>query len=96
MDRNGYNPSILDTEQGICYICGAHTETARHEIFFGTANRKLSKKYGTWVNLCPWCHHLAHNNAETTKFLHIRGENAFKDKYPDIDFKSFYGRNFDI
>ena len=52
MDRNGYNPSILATEDGVCMLCGLCTDTARHEIFYGTGERSLSKRYGLWVNLC--------------------------------------------
>ena len=59
MDRNGYNPSILDTESGVCYVCGRQTDTARHEIY-GGANRNISKRMGFWVNLCPDCHRRVH------------------------------------
>lgn len=59
LDRNGYGPSLFETEQGVCYNCGLHTDTARHEILHGP-NRKNSKKYGCWINVCPKCHELIH------------------------------------
>ena len=64
MDKNGYNPSIMDTEPGTCFICGAHRETIRHEVFCGP-NRSISKKHGFWVNICPvpWCHQDVHTHA---------------------------------
>jgi hypothetical protein len=64
LDRNGYAPSILDTDAGLCYVCWRHTETARHEIFFGRGRRKKSKRLGLWVNLCPRCHTAVHNNGK--------------------------------
>lgn len=59
-NNNGYKPSILSTEAGVCVFCGLCTDTARHEIFYGTGERTLSKKYGLWVNLCPRCHARVH------------------------------------
>lgn len=60
MDRNGYNPSILDTTEGICYLCHTEGQTVRHEIYMGTGERTLSKRYGLWVNLCTGCHGEVH------------------------------------
>lgn len=60
MDRNGYNPSLLDTEQGTCYLCHTNGQTVRHEIYMGTGERSLSKRFGLWVNLCPRCHAEVH------------------------------------
>lgn len=59
-NNNGYRPSIIATEDGVCMLCGLCTSTARHEIFYGTGERALSKKYGLWVNLCPRCHARVH------------------------------------
>lgn len=60
MSRNGYVPSILDTAKDTCYTCGMNTATAVHEVYHGTANRRISKANGFWVNLCPRCHYLVH------------------------------------
>jgi 5-methylcytosine-specific restriction endonuclease McrA len=60
MDRNGYNPSMLATEDGVCKLCGLCTQTVRHEVFYGTGTRALSKRYGLWVDLCPHCHAKVH------------------------------------
>ena len=65
LDRNGYGPSILDTEQGTCYVCGLQTDTIRHEIYHGVGNRSISKANGFWVNLCPRCH-------RCHRFVHLR------------------------
>lgn len=34
-----------------CVVCGNPT-TDRHHIFYGTANRKISEKYGYVIPLC--------------------------------------------
>lgn len=60
MDRNGYNPSVMPTEDGKCMLCKLETQTVRHEVFPGTGPRDLCKRYGLWVNLCPRCHAKVH------------------------------------
>lgn len=60
MDRNGYNPSILSTTAGVCFLCGYEGDTVRHEVFEGNGSRALSKRYGLWVNLCVRCHSAVH------------------------------------
>lgn len=71
MDRNGYNPSLLDTEQGICYLCQQTGQTVRHEIYMGTGERRLSKKYGLWINLCPACHREVHAEPQGRKAVQL-------------------------
>ena len=48
--------SILNTEKGVCFACGAHTKTEKHHIFEGVALRPISERLGLWVYLCPVCH----------------------------------------
>ena len=43
--------SIMQTAKR-CYICGSCAGLERHHVLSGTANRKLSEKYGLWVWLC--------------------------------------------
>lgn len=96
MGRNGYNNSILSTENGTCFICGKQCTTVRHEIF-GASNRQLSKKYGLWVNLCPECHnmssHSVHMNAELRHWLQDKGQRAYEEKYGD-NFADIFGKNY--
>ncbi len=58
-NKNGYNPSLFETEDGTCYLCGTVTDTARHEVFHGP-NRQNSKAHGMWLCLCPECHRKVH------------------------------------
>lgn len=47
--------SILQDEQS-CFLCHRSDYTEEHHVFHGTANRKISEKYGLKVRLCPFCH----------------------------------------
>ena len=67
LDRNGYAKSIMATTAGECYLCPYIGETARHEVFYGTGTRALSKRYGLWVNLCPRCHAEVHADKKGEK-----------------------------
>ena len=97
MGKNGYSKSLLDTVSGKCYVCGAETETARHEIFFGK-NRQLSKQYGMWVNLCPACHNSSplgvHNNHELDQYLKEIGQKVFEETYSYEKFMEIFGRSY--
>ena len=95
MNSNGYAPSLLDTEYGECYICHYECDTARHEIFYGTAARKLSKRYGLWVNLCPRCHRMIHKDKESKEAVKLikAGKAAFlKAGHTEDDFIRIFGR----
>jgi hypothetical protein len=76
--------SLLNTQKGICFICGRYGQTDRHHLFFGTANRRLSEEDGLWVYLCPSCHNRppngAHFNPNTALFLHKVGQQAYEEK----------------
>ena len=47
--------SILQSDRR-CFLCNRQTDLERHHIMAGTANRRLSEKYGLWVYLCHSCH----------------------------------------
>lgn len=50
-----HTESIICNEKR-CFICEKTVGLERHHIMSGTANRKLSEKYGLWVYLCNDCH----------------------------------------
>ena len=43
--------SILQSKKE-CWFCGARVSLEEHHIFAGTANRRISEKYGLKVWLC--------------------------------------------
>lgn len=48
--------SIMQAETDRCYLCGARTNLETHHVLGGTANRRLSERYGLTVRLCQRCH----------------------------------------
>ena len=94
MDRNGYNPSLLDTEQGTCYLCHTNGQTVRHEIYMGTGERSLSKRFGLWVNLCPRCHMQIHDHPDRS--LKVAGQIRSMAEYGWTveEFRERFGKSY--
>lgn len=89
---------IQPEEQRQCYLCGSVRSLERHHVF-GAYNRRKSEKYGLTVLLCHNCHNEpprgAHHCKQTMDYLHRVGQQAFEAAYPDKDFISIFGRNYD-
>ena len=76
--------SILDTQKGVCFICGRYGFTEKHHIMQGVANRRLSEEDGLCVYLC-FDHHNrppdgVHFNKENMLRLHQTGQKAYENK----------------
>lgn len=88
--------SNLQEDTDYCFVCGRYG-TEIHHIFFGTANRKLSDKYGLVVGLCYY-HHRGnqgvHFNRDLDLELKMIAQRRFNEVYPDIDFLAVFGRNY--
>lgn len=94
-----------DKRDRTCYLCmmlhgddSIKTVLHEHHIFGGTANRRLSEKYGLKVYLCL-AHHLTgpeavHKDAKVAILLKQEGQQAFKKRYPDMDFMKIFGKNY--
>lgn len=54
-----------------CYLTGARANLERHHILAGTANRKLSEKYGLWVYLSRDAH-TGRDGAQYNAALNLR------------------------
>lgn len=103
LDRNGYAPSLLQTDLTVCYTCGRNgyaDKLDRHEIFYGPFRQK-SKRHGLWVMLChDRCHEYGplavHNNSDKDEILKIKGENAAMQTYhwTTADFRREFGKNY--
>lgn len=103
MDRNGYNPSIMQEDLETCYFwpcpyCSGG-KLDRHEVFPGP-NRMLSKKYGLWVSICHLtCHEGAegvHLSAEKAKKLKQDAQHKAMEVYGwgVDDFRNIFGKNY--
>lgn len=97
--------SIMQDKQAhTCYLCMmlhsdySEKQTQEHHVFFGTANRRLSEKYGLKVYLCLEHHETGrdavHRNAETALLVKQKGQRAFEKRWPDLDFIKIFGKNF--
>ena len=98
LDRNGYAPSIMQTDLGKCFRCGRTTgKLDRHEIY-GNANRQKSKRLGLWVVLCHQDCHLngAHAQKKIADALKQAGQVAAMETYhwSKEDFIREIGRNY--
>lgn len=96
LDRNGYAPSIMQTDQIRCFRCMTQTgKLDRHEVF-GAANRQKSKRLGLWVVLCRSCHSAAHDDRVVWTALKQGGQLAAMKTYhwSREDFIKEIGRNY--
>ncbi len=89
-----YKPSIMDTEDGICYVCSFHGDTARHEVYPG-ATRKTSKENGFWVALCPRCHERAHKDAIVGDYLKRRCYETYLECHTKEEFYELIGEYYE-
>ena len=55
-----------------CYITGSTYNLHKHHIFEGTANRKLSEKYGLWIYLRADWHNLSTYGVHFNRELDIK------------------------
>lgn len=81
-----------------CELCGRFMLCARHEVFFGSGNRKKSIRYGMTAYLCPDCHQngtrAVHRCRETDLMLKERYQRKFKQEHPEESFIKIFGRSY--
>lgn len=89
--------SIMQTEKQ-CYICGNTQNLHVHHCIYGTANRKLSERYGLKVYLC-YRHHNGSNegvhfNRQLDLFIKKEAQKAFENVHgTHEDFMRIFGKN---
>ena len=71
--------SILQTEKE-CWFCGARVGLECHHIFAGTANRRISEKYGLKVWLCHE-HHTGNDGAQYDKEKNLQLKQEAQKKF---------------
>lgn len=94
----------MQEDNGECYLCKIlHNDssvkyTEEHHCIYGTANRKLSEKYGLKVYLCPEHHRTGseavHFNRNIDLLVKSLAEEAFIKRYPGKSFLKVFGRNY--
>ena len=91
--------SIMTNDLTRCYVCGCTRGIEVHHVIHGTANRKLSDKYGLVVGLC-YMHHRGDfgvhgkNGQPLNRKLKIEAQEAFTDAYPQLSFREIFGKNY--
>ena len=90
--------SIITKNFEKCIICETTFNIHKHEVFYGTANRKLSIKYGLVVPLCARHHNLSKEGVHFNRNLDLKlkkiAQKKFEEKYPDLDFIKIFGKSF--
>lgn len=81
-----------------CWVCGTTQDIHEHHILYGTANRRLSEKYGLKVWLCAKHHNMSkdgvHQNRELDLRLKQLAQKRFEEEYPNESFLKIFGRNY--
>ena len=89
--------SIMQKGDPRCFLCGRTVELERHHVMAGTANRKLSEKYGLWVWLCQRCHtgtHGAQYDRETNRSLKRLAQIAFEARHSREEWMEAFRKNY--
>ena len=74
--------SIIQQEKR-CWFCGAVVGLEEHHIFAGTANRKISEKYGLKVWLCHR-HHTGKDGAQYDRDMNLQLKQEAQRKFEQI------------
>lgn len=84
-----------------CWFCGQQNGLHLHEIYFGTANRKISIKHGFQVYLCPLHHNLGGNGkcVHRCREMDLELKRACQMKYESLgnsreDFIKLIGQSY--
>ena len=95
----------MQPKDGRCYLCmKLHDDYSvkpvhEHHVIYGTANRKLSEKYGLKVYLCiskhhEWGNEAVHINPRIRWMVCADAQKAFEKAYPGQSFRKIFGRNY--
>lgn len=88
--------SKLQEDTDYCFICGRYG-TELHHVFFGTADRKNSDRYGMIVGLCYYHHRGSkgvHFNRELDLRLKRMAQRRFIELYSESEYLTVFGRNY--
>jgi len=89
--------SIICNERE-CLVCKTPYNLHKHHVFEGTANRKLSEKYGCWCYLCAKHHNMSNESVHFNKALDNKlkkyAQSKFEEAYQELEFLKIFGRNY--
>ena len=87
---------VTKEDRPLCMLCG-RPAVHRHHVFFGTANRKQSERYGMVAWLCRECHQGqkgVHNNRQADLSLKREFQTIFEQNHSKDEFIRLFGKNF--
>ena len=81
-----------------CLICGDTNNLECHHIFYGTANRKWSEKFGLTCFLCHY-HHTGNGGIHFDKSMDKKLKKYAQEKFEEVyggneTFMKIFGRNY--
>ncbi len=96
--------SIMQEWDGRCYLCElleqdfTEKPTEVHHVLYGS-NHALADRYGLVVRLCCRHHRIGPEsihggNRAVDLMLKQRAQAAFEKHYPDLDFRSIFGKSY--
>lgn len=101
MAKSKYPPSIMESGEAKCYICGAPWQRGLevHHAIPGRGNRKICTEWGLTVHLCNKCHDRLHDESVEYKRIKADAQRAFiKDRmrqgYPEDACKEMWYERF--
>lgn len=72
--------SIIQSEK-VCWVCQTPYDLHDHHVFYGTANRKHSEKYGLKVWLCSRHHNMSNEGVHFNKALDLKLKQTAQKHY---------------
>lgn len=85
--------SILQEEDGKCFICRKKLKLDKHEAF-GGSNRQKSMQWGMIYYLCREDHSKADLDKNTRTYLHNFARAKFIKEYSEEQFLKEFGKNY--
>lgn len=81
-----------------CLICGAVDNLNSHHVFYGTANRAVSEKYGLKVWLCVKHHtngaDAVHFNRKIDMAIKAMAQQKFEETHSREEFVKEFGKSW--
>ena len=89
--------SIIQRGERRCFLCGRVNNIQLHHVIGGTANRKLSDRYGRVVWLCMDDHtgqDGVHMNREKGDSLKRIAQTAFEERHSHDEWMRLFRKNY--
>ncbi len=89
--------SVIQTEKK-CFACGQTYGLELHHVFFGTANREQSEKYGMTIWLTPFWHRDIRRGIHFDRAFDLQvkqfAQRKFEETHTHDEFMKIFGRNY--